>query len=50
MYKILRFGRRYNTKSFLTYEDARKYVRRKVTELTGRYFDSYSSLGFKISR
>lgn len=48
MHKILRNGKRYNSKTFLTYEEARKYVRRVVTRLTGTYRDSYSDLGFRI--
>lgn len=48
MYKILRFGKRFNTKSFESYEEARKYVRRLVTRLTGSYSDSYTSRGFRI--
>lgn len=50
MYKILLNGRRYNNKNFPSYEDARKYVRRKVTELVGFYNDDYSFIGFSISK
>lgn len=49
-YKILFNGKRYNNKSFENYEEARKYVRRLVTRLHGRYSDSYSSLGFSIKK
>jgi hypothetical protein len=48
MYKILRNEKRYNTKTFPSYEEARKYVRRIVTRLTGSYRDSYTGLGFRI--
>lgn len=47
-YKIVRFGKRFNTKSFQTYEEARKYLRRLVTRITGKYTDGYTSLGFRI--
>jgi hypothetical protein len=50
MYKIIRNGRRYNNKCFATYEEARKYVRRKVTEIVGMYFDDYTKFGFKIAK
>ena len=49
MYKILRYTRRYNSKSFTSYEDARKYVRRLVTKITGTYHDDYTQFGFTIS-
>lgn len=49
MYKILRFGKRFNTKTFDSYESARKYVRRLVTKLDGKYSDGYTSLGFQIA-
>lgn len=48
MYKILVEGRRYGKKSFESYEEARKYVRRVITRLTGSYRDDYTSLGFRI--
>lgn len=48
-YIIKLFGKRYNSKSFATYEEARKYVRRLVTKLTGTYRDDYSKLGFQIT-
>ena len=48
MYKILRDGKRYNTKKFCSYEDARKYVRRLVTKIAGMYFDDYTKFGFKV--
>lgn len=55
MYKIMRAYcggklKRYNTKNFPTYEEARKAVRRLVTKLNGKYVDSYSSFGFKVER
>jgi hypothetical protein len=50
MYKIKRFGKRFNNKCFTTYEEARKYVRRKVTQLAGKYYDDYTFLGFSITR
>ena len=50
MHKITRYGKRYNNMSFSSYEDARKYVRRLITKLTGRYFDDYTWFGFHISK
>jgi hypothetical protein len=50
MYKIMRTGRRFNTKSYPTYEEARKAVRRTVTKLLGGYADSFGSLGFSIQK
>lgn len=47
-FKILRNGKRYNTKNFPTYESARKYVRRLATKLAGRYADGYTQLGFQV--
>jgi hypothetical protein len=46
----MRFGRRFNTKKFATYEDARKHVRRVVTKLAGRYHDDFSWFGFTITK
>ena len=50
MYKIVLDKRRYNNKTFPTYEEARKYVRRLVTKLVGEYRDDYSWFGFKVVR
>lgn len=50
MYKIKRFGKRFNNKCFATYEDARKYVRRKVTQMIGYYKDDYTCVGFTITK
>lgn len=49
-YKITLNNKRYNTKSFFSYEDARRYVRRLVTKLQGCYSDSYTQFGFKVER
>lgn len=48
MYIIRRNNKRYNNKTFLTYEEARKYVRRTITKLVGGYVDSFTPLGFNI--
>lgn len=48
MYKIKRFGKRFNNKCFATYEDARKYVRRLVTKVAGMYHDDYTKFGFQV--
>lgn len=47
-YKILLNNRRYNNKSFSSYEEARRYVRRLVTKLIGKYHDAYTEFGFKV--
>ena len=49
-YKILFNGKRYNTKNFSHYEEARAYVRRLVTRLYGGYSDSYTQYGFKVEK
>lgn len=41
--------KRYNSLTFASYEEARKYVRRLVTKLSGGYKDGYSDM-FKIVR
>jgi len=48
MYKIYKDDKRYNNKVFDSYEEARKYVRRKVTQLNGFYEDCIGWLGFSI--
>lgn len=48
-YIIKRNNRRYNTKTFNSYEEARKYVRKLVTKIAGRYNDAISSFGFSIA-
>lgn len=50
MYKIVRGTRRYNSKTFTSYQEAKKYVRRLVTRLMGQYFDDYTWAGFKVVR
>lgn len=50
MYKIVKNNRRYNSKVFSSYEEARKYVRRLVTRLVGHYHDAYTEFGFKVER
>lgn len=50
MYKILVEDRRYGKKTFASYEEARKYLRRVITRLTGAYRDDYTGLGFRIVR
>ena len=51
-YKIMHLWgyKRYNTKSFSSYQEAKKYVRRLVTKLFGKYSDTYSQYGFTIVR
>ena len=55
MYKIMRDYcggklKRYNTKTFENYQEAKKYVRRLVTKLYGKYHDDYSQFGFTVVR
>lgn len=60
MYIIKLDGRRYNSKSFRTYEEARSYVRKKLRSSSGpmgsdvawlRYANpSISTYGFKIEK
>lgn len=46
---IIKLGnKRFNNKTFLTYEEARKYVRKQITKRFGRYQDSIGSAGFAI--
>lgn len=48
VYVIKKNGKRFNSKNFDSYEDARKYVRRLLTKINGMYSDSFSDYGFKI--
>jgi hypothetical protein len=50
MFKILKNNRRFNSKTFQSYEEARKYVRRLVTKLHGMYFDDYTWAGFQVKK
>ena len=55
MYKIMKLYcgqklKRYNTKTFESCQEAKKYVRRLVTQLYGKYYDDYSQFGFKVVR
>lgn len=50
MYKIFFDGKRFNNKTFRSYEKARQYVRRKITMTFGRYADNIGSYGFSISK
>ncbi len=42
--------KRYNSLTFASYEEARKYVRKLVTRLYGNYSDAYTKYGFTISK
>jgi len=44
------YCKRYNTKTFESYQAAKKYVRRLVTRLHGSYSDTYSQYGFTIQK
>jgi hypothetical protein len=47
---IIKFGKkRFNNKTFPSYEDARKYVRRTITQRFGKYADSITPYGFSIA-
>ncbi len=50
MYKIYFDGKRFNKKLFTSYEEARQYVRRKITATWGKYSDVISSFGFTIAK
>lgn len=50
MYILKRDNKRFNQKLFTSYEEARKYARRKITEFSGRYFDNIGTAGFSIVR
>ena len=46
---IIKFNnKRYNSKSFDSFEAARKYVRRTITKKFGAYSDAYTQYGFSI--
>lgn len=49
-YALYRFGKRFNNKTFVSYEEARKYARRKTTEQLGMYFDDLITNGWSIRR
>jgi hypothetical protein len=42
--------KRYNSLTFASYEEARKYTRKLVTRLHGKYSDAYTDFGFRISK
>lgn len=48
MYIIKRNGKRYNSKTYDSYEAARKHARRAITRIFGHYVDSISTAGFSI--
>jgi hypothetical protein len=50
MYKIKLQGKRYNTKNFSSYEEARQYLRRLITKRTGSYKDAFGVFGFSITK
>lgn len=50
MYKIQLHGVIQRNMKFPTYEDARKFLRRHITQLFGGYRDSFSDLGYSIKR
>lgn len=50
MFKITLRGKRFNNKTYPTYEEARKAVRRIVTKRIGRYVDSYTGFGFHVEK
>jgi hypothetical protein len=46
---IIKLGnKRFNNKTFASYEAARKYVRKAITKRFGRYQDDITSAGFSI--
>lgn len=48
MYFIKLGNKRFNSKKFPSYEDARKYVRKLITKRFGRYQDNIGAVGFSI--
>lgn len=48
MYFIKLGNKRFNTKNFDSYEDARKYVRKLITKRFGSYQDQIGNVGFSI--
>lgn len=48
MYIIKLGNKRFNNKSFTSYEAARKYVRKAITKRLGKYQDSIGEAGFTI--
>ena len=48
MFFIKLGNKRFNSKSFPSYEAARKYVRRLITKRFGRYSDRIGEAGFSI--
>lgn len=46
---IIKLGnKRFNNKTFASYEEARKYVRKQITKRFGGYQDSIGAVGFSI--
>lgn len=45
MYKILRDGKRFNTKSFETYEEARSYIRKWIRKNMKEWNNLFSLKG-----
>lgn len=48
MYFIKLANKRFNSKKFDSYEDARKYVRKLITKRFGKYQDNIGEVGFSI--
>lgn len=48
MYFIKLGNKRFNSKKFDSYEEARKYVRRVITKRFGKYRDDIGEVGFSI--
>lgn len=48
MYIIYLGPKRFNTKSFKSYEAARSYVRKLITKRFGKYQDGIGEVGFSI--
>jgi hypothetical protein len=50
MYKIKFLNKRFNSKTFATYEQARQYMRRWTTKHLGFRVDNIGDLGFSITK
>jgi len=48
VYFIKLGNKRFNSKNFDSYENARKYVRRLITKRFGKYQDNIGEVGFSI--
>lgn len=48
MYIIKLGNKRYNSKTFVSYDQARNYARKLITKRAGRYYDNIGDFGFAV--